>query len=93
MSSHIMRVLGVMTLRRKSDKGNANGHPDPGRSTDERDPLLTLRAAFILMAAAIAATVAGMLTFLMNGSAPGAALAAGSAFATIIVLLNGIVGR
>lgn len=93
MFSHFMKALGVLTVRRKSDKGNAHGHPDPGRSTAERDPLLTLRAAFILMAAAIAAGVAGVLTFLMNGSAPGAALAAGSAIATVIALLNHIVGQ
>lgn len=82
-----------MTVRHGRKKRNAGGHPDRGSSTDDRDPLLTLRAAFILTAALIVATAAGVLMYLMTGSASGAALAAGSAIAAAITLLNGIVGR
>jgi hypothetical protein len=80
-------------VRRNSGKGNADGHPDRGPSTDDRDPLLTLRAAFILMAALVVAGVVGALTYLTSGSAPGAVLAAGSATGAAIPLLHGIVGR
>jgi hypothetical protein len=93
MISHIMKVIGTMTLRPNSGEGNAHEHPDPGRPTDDRDPLLTLRAAFILLAAVIAAVAAGALVYLMNGSVPGAVLTAGSAIATVIIFLNTIVGR
>jgi uncharacterized protein YycO len=51
-----------------------------------------LRAAFILTAAVIVAAAAGVLTYLMTGSAPGAVLAAGPAIAAAITLLNAIVG-
>ena len=80
-----------MTVRHGRKKRNAGGHPD--RGSDDRDPLLTLRAAFILTAALIVSTAAGVLMYLMTGSASGAALAAGSAIAAAITLLNGIVGR
>ena len=83
-----------MTVRRKSAKGNAHGTPDRGGANDDDgDPLLTLRAAFILVTAVVVAAAAGVLTYLMTGSAPEATLAAGPAIAAAIVLLNGIVGR
>ena len=93
MIRRIMKAIGITTLRRNSDEGNGHGHPDRDRPTDDRDPLLTLRAAFILLASAVAAAVAGVLVYLMNGSAPGAVLTAGSAVVTVTALLNAIVGR
>lgn len=82
-----------MTVRRNGGKGNAKEHPDPDRPTDDPDPLLTLRTAFILLAALIAAVVAGALMYLTTRSAPAAVLTAVSAIPTVIVLLNGIVGK
>ena len=93
MISHIMRAIGITTLRRNREEGNPREHPDRDRPTDDRDPLLTLRAAFILLAAAVAAAVAGVLVYLTNGSAPGAALTAGFALVTVTPLLNAIVGK
>jgi len=82
-----------LTVRHGSRKRNARRDPDRGGSADDRDTLLTLRAAFILTAALTVAAAAGVLTYLMTGSAPGAVLAAGPAIAAAIALLNGIVGR
>ena len=83
----------VTIVRRNGKKRNAREHPDRGSSADDPDPLLTLRAAFILTAAFAVAAAAGVLTYLTTGSTPGAVLAAGSAIAAAIALLNGIVGR
>jgi hypothetical protein len=82
-----------LTLRHGRRERNGGWHPDRGGSTDDPDTLLTLRAAFILTAALSFAAAAGVLTYLMTGSAPAAVLAAGSAIAAAIALLNGIVGR
>lgn len=82
-----------MTLRHDRHKRNARRPSDRDDSTNDRDTLLTLRAAFILAAALIVAAAAGVLTYLMTGSAPGAVLAAGPAVAAAIALLNGIIDR
>lgn len=55
-------------------------------------PLLTLRAAFILMAAVVASGAIGFLAYLASASLPEAFLAAGSACATAIMVLNAIIG-
>jgi hypothetical protein len=81
-----------MTLRGKRRRRYARGNTDAGSSPDG-GPLLTLRAAFILTAAGIVAAAAGVLTYLMTGSAPGGVQAAGPAVGAAIALLNGIVGR
>jgi hypothetical protein len=59
---------------------------------DRTEPLLTLRAAVILMAAMIASGVTGILTYLASASLPEAYLAAGPACAAVITLLNAIIG-
>lgn len=82
-----------MTVRHGRRNRNARGNLDRGGSTDDRETLLTLRAAFILGAASAVAAAAGVLTYLTTGSAPGAVIAAGAAIATAITLLNGIVGH
>lgn len=68
--------------------------PAKGRkgAADMKEPLLTLRAAFILMAAMIASAVTGVLTYRASASWAEAYLAAGSACAAAITLLNAIVG-
>jgi hypothetical protein len=81
-----------MTLRGKRRRRYPREHPDSSSSPDGGDPLLTLRAAFILTAAAFVAAAAGVLTYLMTGSAPEAVLAAGPATGAAIALLNSIVG-
>lgn len=55
-------------------------------------PLLTLRAAFILLVALLTAGAAGVLTYLASASLPAAFLAAGPACAAAITLLNAIIG-
>jgi hypothetical protein len=82
-----------LTVRHGRRNRNPRSHPNRGSSTDDRDALLTLRAAFILLAAVIVAAAVGVLTYLMTGSGPGAVLAAGPAIAAAILLLNGIVDR
>ncbi len=54
--------------------------------------MLTLRAAVILMAALVASGVTGILTYLASASLPEAYLAAESACAAVITLLNAIIG-
>jgi hypothetical protein len=56
------------------------------------EPLLTLRATVILMAALIVSGVTGILTYLASASLPVACLAAGPACAAAITLLNAIIG-
>jgi hypothetical protein len=93
MISGIMKMIGITTVRRNGGEGNAKEHPDPGRSTDDRDPLLTLRAAFILLSSGIAAAVAGALMYLSTRSMSAAGLTAGSALLVVIPLFNAIVGH
>jgi hypothetical protein len=56
-------------------------------------PMLTLRAAVILMAALLTATASGLLTFLATASLPEAFLAAGPPSAAAIALLNAIIAQ
>jgi hypothetical protein len=62
------------------------------RAMNMPEPLLTLRAAVILMAAMIASGTTGILTYLASASLPEACLAAGPACAAVITLLNAIIG-
>jgi hypothetical protein len=55
-------------------------------------PLLTLRAAFILLVALLVSSATGVLTYLATASLPGAFLAAGPACAATITLLNALIG-
>ena len=61
-------------------------------SISRPEPLLTLRAAVILMAALVASGVTGILTYLASASLPEAYIAAGSACVAVITLLNAIIG-
>lgn len=81
-----------MTIRRNRGNRNPRDHPDSESSPDETAPLLTLRAAFILTVALATAAAGGILTYLTTDRAPEAFLAAGTAFAAAITLLNAIVG-
>ena len=79
-------------LRRNFKNQNAVG-PDPTITADAPSPLMTLRTAFILAAASVAAAVAGVLTYLATASLPDSFLAVGPAAAGALTLLHGIIGR
>jgi hypothetical protein len=64
-----------------------------GLPTDGKpEPLLTLRAAVILMAALLVSGMTGILTYFASASLPEAYLAAGPACVAVITLLNAIIG-
>jgi hypothetical protein len=63
----------------------------PGAANKD-ESLLTLRAAFILTAALLVSSVAGVLTYFVSASLPEAFLAAGPTCAGVVSLLNAIVG-
>jgi hypothetical protein len=70
-----------------------NGGPEHSQVAENKDePLLTLRAAFILTAAVLVSSVAGILTYFVSASLPEAFLAAGPTCAGVVTLLNAIVG-
>lgn len=56
-------------------------------------PLLTVRAAVILLLALLTGTIAGVLAYLANHSAPGAVLTGGGAAGGAILLFNTMIGR
>jgi hypothetical protein len=57
------------------------------------EPLLTVRAALILLLALIAGAAAGALTYLGHRSVPAAVLVAGSASGGALMLFNSLIGR
>jgi hypothetical protein len=57
------------------------------------EPLLTVRAAVVLLLALIAGGVAGVLGYLVHRSFPDAVLVGGSAAAGAIVLFNSVIGK
>jgi hypothetical protein len=57
------------------------------------DPLLTVRAAVILLLALIVGSVAGVLGYMAHRSFPEAALIAGSATGGAVLLFNNVIGR
>lgn len=63
--------------------------PMPG---DDPGPLLTSHAALVLLAAMFVGAVAGMLTYLSNGNAAGAALAGGGAGAVSAMAFHRLIG-
>jgi hypothetical protein len=69
-----------MRLRRRAKVGNGP------------EPLLSLRSAVILGASVIVAIAAGVLAYLASHSPPGAFLAAGSACAGSLTILNTLIG-
>lgn len=56
-------------------------------------PLLTIRAAVILLLALVIGVLAGFLSYQTDSSLPGAVLWGGGAAGTGIVLFHSIVGR
>jgi hypothetical protein len=79
--------------RRMASRQNADQRDrrDAHRDDCGLEPLLTLRAAFILLTATVASGAAGILTYLASASLPAAFLAGGSACATAITVLNAII--
>ena len=57
------------------------------------DPLLTVRAAVVLLLALITGVAAGVLGYLAHRSFPGALLIGGSAAGGAIMLFNTMIGR
>lgn len=57
------------------------------------DPLLTVRAAVILLLALLTGATAGVLAYLAHRSVPGAALTGGGAAGGAILLFNTVIGR
>jgi len=57
------------------------------------DPLLTVRAAVILLLALIVGSVSGVLGYMTNHSFPAAVLVAGSAAGGAVLLFNNVIGR
>jgi|HubBroStandDraft_2_1064218.scaffolds.fasta_scaffold21207_3 hypothetical protein len=68
-------------------------HPENPVPKPPPDPLLTVRAAVILLLALIAGGVAGVLGYLAHRSFPGALLIAGSAAGGAIMLFNNMIDR
>jgi hypothetical protein len=59
---------------------------------DERGPLLTLRAALILVASVAIGTAAGILGYLAGARPAEAVLTGGGAFGAAVALLNTLIG-
>lgn len=57
------------------------------------DPLLTVRAAVILLLAFVVGSAAGILGYMAHRSFPDAVLVGGSAAGSAILLFNSTVGR
>jgi hypothetical protein len=57
------------------------------------DPLLTVRAAVVLLLSLLAGVSAAVLTYPAYHSAPGAVLAGGSAAGGAVLLFNTVIGR
>jgi hypothetical protein len=62
-------------------------------NTPATDPLLTVRAAVILLLALLLGTVAAVLAYLAYHSAPGAILTGGGATGAAVLLFNTVIGR
>jgi hypothetical protein len=62
-------------------------------STPSPDPLLTVRAALILLLALVVGGTAGTLAYLAHYSFPAAVLMGGSAAGGAILLFNTMIGR
>lgn len=62
-------------------------------SQSSPDPLLSVRAAVVLLLALIVGGSAAALTYLAHRSVPGAVLIGGSATGAATLLFNGLIGR
>lgn len=60
---------------------------------DPRAPLLTVRAAVVLLLALVAGVLAGGLSYLANHSVPTAVLYGGTTAGGALVLFNSVIGR
>ncbi len=60
-------------------------------TSNDRDPLLSQRAAFILLLGVLAAATAGVLTVLGGGAPAEGALASGAAFAAAVYFFHKII--
>ena len=60
---------------------------------NDPDPLLSLRAACILIAAVLIAAIATALAYLSGQAVPAAALVGGGAFGGSVLLMHQLVGR
>lgn len=69
-----------------------SSHEHAQVAASKNEPLLTLRAAFILSAALLVSSTAGVLTYFVSASLPEAFLAAGPTCAGVVTLLNAIIG-
>lgn len=84
-----------MTVRRKPSKRNLPslaGEQTHTVSPDERGPLLTPRAAIILVAALLIGAAAGVLGHLAGARPAEAILTGGGAFGAAVALLNNLIG-
>lgn len=85
-----------MRLRRMPSNGNMPS--DQREQThavplDGSGPLLTLRAALILLAALVIGAAAGVLAYLAGTRPAEAVLTGGGTFGAVVALLNTIIGR
>ena len=80
-----------MTVRRLEPDVNTGGRKSEPSDAGGRRPLLTLRAAVILLSALIAGAVAGVLAYLATHNPAAAVLAGGSAFVGAIKLLDTLI--
>jgi hypothetical protein len=82
-----------MTVRRRTPDGEGpEGHETETRSVTSREqPLLTQRAALILITALVIAAAAGILAYLAGARPPEAVLAGGAACAGAITFLHTLI--
>jgi hypothetical protein len=83
----------MMVRRRRADR---NAHGDltvetAAASQAGQQPLITLRAAFVLGSGLVTGTAAAILTYLATARPAGAVLAGGAACAGTISLLHSII--
>ncbi|MGW6790758.1 hypothetical protein [Streptomyces chartreusis] len=67
--------------------------PEPSPSSPDAEPLLSQRAALVLLMAAFIGTVVGVLTFFSASNAAGALLAGVTAFGASTLGLHKLIGR
>lgn len=86
-----------MTVERKAPKLKrslpGSGERETRRaSPGERDPLLSTRAALIIVAALVLGAAAGILAYLAGARPAQAVLTGGGAFGAAVALLNSLIG-
>jgi hypothetical protein len=83
-----------VTLRRSTPDGNLprGEKSDTPPVNQNNQPLLSQRAALILISALVIAVAAGILAYLAGGRPAQDILAGGAALAAAITLLNALIG-